>query len=568
MKPTLCTIAATLLLATNGLAAQAPPGDALRTLVGKDVGLCLEFHDLGTHRGNLRKSEFARRWRATKLFTHLKQSKPFREFGKFRAQIELLTGKPLPEFFDGLFGQSVVLAVYPSGKGEPVGVLITKASDRKTLDHALASWKRAEPKREARAITYRKREYIRFARKEDPKPLFLATLNDVFVLSDNEAAVQRVIRLAESPKGAADSLAKSKLYAEARKSIRGKPAATGFINPRAWDAALKIDGDSASSERIPAAIWRGCRWVMAGLRLDDGLVFDAVVQFDKERLPAASRKSFERIAGKPAFLDRVPADALIAVAGRFDPQGISNVLKTVAMGPNADDLNRMRKVAQALLGFDPVKDALPNLRPNYGFYLVGRSAKGGRVPFDGLAAVEINKDAPKARIETGLANVMRFLVTSFNLQAANNRQPLAAVKSRKAKALAMHWAESIATYRPAFGITERFLTFAGDPALIESFAGKKEKRLIDDIAFKKWRGRFFADHQQIAWLNVAALRKHMETNKSFFLKKWANAENNPQAGEKFSYGLEALGLIDGAFSAVHTGKARVRFTLGALTSQK
>ena len=559
-----------LFLAASADAAARKPKTDLRRLVGSDVGLCLEFHDLAGTRQRAMESEPIRRFLQTNLFRFLNGSEPFRGMKKVRRDIEALTGKPLPEFFDAVAGNSVILAVYPSGTKEPAGVLITETSDPKVIEKTIANWQRHDKQLTTTEIAFGKSRYIRLGREKDPRPLYYMFLNNVFVLTDREAVVQKVIRLSQAAPGGKGTLNGVPEYGEARKSLRGQPVATAFINPRAWDAALKIDADSASSERVPAAIWKSCRWVMGSLRIDHGAVFDIVVQFDPKSLPEESRKALKRIDGQPGMLDRIPANAIVAVAGRFDPTGLTNVMQTVGEGPNAGDLKKIRGVAKALLHFDPVSYALPRLKENYAFFIVGRSAKDGRVPIEGLAAVELTPDKSHDKIEAGLANVLRYLVTSYNLHAAmKGNVPLANAKSRKTKTVSMHWAETLASYRPGFGIANNFLAVASDPKLIEQFAGDSGKRLKDDAAFKAWRTRYFAEHQQIGFLNFTALRAHVKANREYFLKKWAkpDASNAKAAGQRLDGMIEALGIVDGAFSAVHTANTRLRFTFGAVTKK-
>lgn len=564
-------LALPILLLTSAAAAEGKPGTDLRLLVGSDVGLCLEFHDLAGTRKAAIKSEPIQRLIRTNLFQFLKGTEPFRGMKKVRRDIEALTGKPLPEFFDAVVGNSVILAVYPSGTKEPAGVLISETSDPEVIKKTIANWKRHDKQLTSTVIAFGKSRYIRLGREKDPRPLYYAFLNTVFVLTDREAVVRKVIKLSQSAPGGKDTLNAVPAYVAARKSLRGKPAATAFINPRAWDAALKIDADSASSERIPAAIWKSCRWVMGSLRIEHGAVFDVVVQFDPKSLPEESRKALKRIDGEPGMLNRIPANAIVAVAGRFDPTGLTNVMQTIGEGPNAGDLKKIRGVAKALLHFDPVTYALPRLKENYAFFIVGRSAKDGRVPIEGLAAVELTPDKSHDKLESGLANVLRYLVTSYNLQAAMKEDmPLATAKSRNTKAVSMHWAETLASYRPGFGIANNFLAVASDPNLIEQFAGDTGKRLKDAAAFKAWRTRYFAEHQQIGFLNFAALRAHVKANRAYFLNKWAkpDASNAAAAGKRLDGVIEALGIVDGAFSAVHTANARLRITFGAVTNKK
>jgi len=564
-------------------AADAGRSPELTALVGEDAGLCVELRGLTDHSRRFVKSEMFRRLQRLPAVREFLQSKDFQGIQTMRKHLETLAGRPLEELATELFGRSVVLAVYPRRDGPPAGVLLTKTAGKKSLADAIKLIERAEPGQVAETIKYEGREYQRRTRPaKDGRPqrtLFYARLDNVFVLTDRESMIRRVIRLSryDAKTSPEKPLARSSNYQAARKSLRGEPVVTAFVNPRAWDAALKLP-DAAGHAPLPAALWKSCRWVMASVRLDGGVVLDAVLDYDRGDLPSLFRESLERLAGSPELLDRIPKTALLAFAGRFDPAVLRSLLNTLQAGDAGKTLRPVRRTAGALLRFDPVDDLLPRLKQGLVLYVVAReAAPTGSIPFQALFAVGLSGTKPgeadwRGRMESGLENVLRFVTNVHNVNAAKagGDQPagIATVKSKTDRALRVHWIDGLADFQPAFGLTPACLVFATAPELVRQFeAVEKPDRLIDDPAFQAWRQKFFSDANQILFLNAALLRAHLQRHRDavLALRVKGGATSKQEAEKELDAALQFLGVVDGAFVAAGIGKSRIRVTIGGVT---
>ena len=96
------------------------------SLVGNDVGLCVQFNNLNRHLDNFEQSATYRRLASTTVFKAWQKSADHKILQSAISQIEKITGKPLGKRAKDLFGKSVILAVYPQAEKEPAGVLLQR----------------------------------------------------------------------------------------------------------------------------------------------------------------------------------------------------------------------------------------------------------------------------------------------------------------------------------------------------------------------------------------------------------------------------------------------------------
>lgn len=578
-KPTAAGTLALLVVAAGSALALAQDASAERplvSLVGSDAGLCVEIRDLAVHRRRFRESEAFRRLSNSPLVARFLKS---REFGKLQAareHLEKLSGKPFGRLFDDLLGRSVVLAVYPREKGEAAGIFLTRASGAKALQEALRVWQEAEPNRTSTALKHRGVAYFRRSGRD--KPLYYAPLDDVLALSDREEMIQKVIALRQSKPAGDRPLTALASYREAMKSLPGRPVVAAFVNPRRWDRAFGLSPTTGEVRRdLPARLWRSTQWLAAGVRIEDGLVLDAIARFDRATLPQRWKDSRARKVGPPKFLQRVPAEALIAVAGRFDPSGLRRIIQNSGASNRPSDLQKLRGLSGVLLGVDPVDDLLPRLSESYGSYLIGRTSAAGAdaaEPFDLLTAVELADDAGgpgekwRARFDAGLGNAIGYLVTTYNLKAAQtpNMKPWK-LRTKKQGNVTVRWIESLQGYQPAIALTPQFLVAASHPELIAAFRARREAgSLLANAAFRHWRERYFDHADQLLYVNAALLRAQLKKNAAALTARWSKSggASRKAVADRLNVALQVLDLFDAAFVAGELRQSRLRLTAGCV----
>jgi len=488
-----------------------------------------------------------------------------------------------------MFGDEVVVAVYVDDQGRSQGVLLTRTASVDVLNAAIESWNRAEQPMTS-TLGESGRRYFR--RVVHPKQgqietLYYAKLGRTLAVSDHEAMIRRVIDLnrATGPAGRQDdpsekSLFESVVYHRAASSLPAKTVASVYFNPRAWDNRFAAGSQRSGAEQVLVAVWRRCRSVMVGLRLDRGIVFDAVVDYDGSNAPEEWTRFVRQTAGPPAFFQKVPRRALLAFAGQFSPSSLRQLINRQISGSPRNRWDSIRQVSRGLLlGLDVVDDVLPRLGPNWGIYLVPRtraskSGTGSRLPpVNGLLAIELRAEkspAPgqptlRAALENGLNTGLNILAAMYNNQSSG---PSAIVRTRRRKTSVVHWIEGIGGYQPAYALTPTHLIFAGSSQLVDEFiATDPRTALASSPDFVNLSQTYFPGAGQLLLVQVDAVRELVRKHADFFVRGAATSQVIParRAREKFDNAREFLTLFDSAFIAVRITNDRVRLVVGGVT---
>ncbi|MCH8827997.1 MAG: hypothetical protein IID45_00305 [Planctomycetes bacterium] len=577
------------------LTAAGREGDALLKLVADDAGLCIQLNNLDSQLTKFHRSEMFRRLTKTSLYKSWRSGSDFQNLEKAVAQIESLTGKPLRRTAGELFGRSVVLAVYPRAESKPIGVLITRASSPKQLQDALDVWKRAAPRDVLTVVPYRGHRYTRRTSKKPEQPegktVYYVVLDDVFALSDRESAIQQLIRLANLKPATTDGknagrrgesalrpLLDLPKYRAARRSLTGRPVATLFFNPRAWDAVVNIQQDGTGKNPVLTFLWKHCRSVIVGVRMERGIVAEVIADFSGKEMPLSWRRFVRRTSGSGEFLSRVPARALLAISGRFDSSLLTDLIRADAKkNPQWEEA---RKYGRALFsGLDVFDDVLPNVKENMGLFIVPKPVtKKDRVPFDALMAMEIaalSKSSPAAvrrfreRLEKGLSNGLAFLTTLYNIKKPSETP--ATVQSETRNGTRIRWIDRVGDFQPAVALTANNLVVAGSPRLIREFLAPAEKAalLVASDDFRHWRQMYFPGDNQIVFLNLRLLREHLRSHRGFLLQWFSKTQSVPAktSATRLNRVLDLLQVFDGAFLAARVDEKRVHLVIGGVLSK-
>ena len=323
-------------ISTTGRAAETAhptaPSVELSRYVSPDVGLCLEFRQLETHTRRFVEGELYRRLQNFPPFaTILEQQRP--HWSAIAGEVERRTGATVEQLYTGLLGRQVLFAVWPPGEGRsPKGdaLLLIEAADRDLLNESL---RRLVEARRAAGRWHGRRtidaagqtfaiEVI--ARDDEPTDIYLAVDGELGIMATSEAVVRGVIERRASATDAA-SLASLAAYEAAVGRLSADCVARAFIRPRAWDAALLADlkrktpgSEEARSQQIVVDAWRATEYVVGGIELTPRLACELAWQWRAEALPQPLREVAAGLAGRAELVDRIPADAWLAVAGRID----------------------------------------------------------------------------------------------------------------------------------------------------------------------------------------------------------------------------------------------------------
>ena len=575
--------------------------DRLLRLVGSDVGICVEASNLGKRLPVLADSQLAERLQNSSFYRQWRESKDYRKLEHAREIIEKLTGKPFEQFATELFGESVVLALYPAGGDKLAGVLLTQTSKEKDLQAALDAWNGAEPRHRLERLEHAGQTYFRRTKppagKKRGEVLYYVTLGRLFAFSDTESLIQQVIELNRASTGNGPTNAKaagdagreclfdSASYQTARRSLSPDSVVSVYLNPRQLDDAIKPKPHEPDPPQALVEIWRRCESLVFGIRLGEGIVVEAVAHYKQSDASGKWTRLIERTSGPPDFLQRVPRNALAAVAGQHDLDGLSQLVLEQMPKPKRQQLNAFRQIARGLLlGLDLFDDVLPNLKPNWVLYVVpAQQSRGDAPPVDGLLALELPADAKpnaarrKANLRDALHNGLN---TALHLAVAahNGKSPKVPAIVRDTEVpypgqtdkVLVRWIEGMEPYQPAYAITPNHLIFSSSRKLIEEFISTEpEERLISDDGFQRWRESFFPQASQVLFVNVARVRDFVAGHREYFVRQAVRRKtvDAAEAARRVKRLDDVLQLADGAFMAARIADDHVRLVVGVALAE-
>ncbi|MCH7802395.1 MAG: hypothetical protein IIC24_12765, partial [Chloroflexi bacterium] len=123
------------------------------------------------------------------------------------------------------------------------------------------------------------------------------------------------------------------------------------------DAVVNIQQDGTGKNPVLTFLWKHCRSVIVGVRMERGIVAEVIADFSGNEMPPSWRRFVRRTSGSGEFLARVPARALLAVSGRFDSSLLTDLIRTDAKkNPQWEEA---RKYGRALFSGLDVFDVEP-----------------------------------------------------------------------------------------------------------------------------------------------------------------------------------------------------------------
>ncbi|HUG91448.1 MAG TPA: DUF3352 domain-containing protein [Planctomycetaceae bacterium] len=575
----------TLVLACGASWAWAQDGDLpskpLIGLVGRDAGLVMEATRLSDRLPEATRSPILGRLRELELYRRWLASDDYQKLVQTRNQLEsLLDTASLSQFVDDVFGESVVVAVYPAGGSEPAGILLTQARSPDVLARTLSAWNAAE-RADLETLRHSGREYVRRTvpspprdSSDDSKTQYYAAIGRTFALSDNEPAVKRALELAAST-DLSDSLAEESRYRTARQSLADETLATAWVNPQVWEAAAGETGPGDASSALRAVgLSRGVESVIVGLRLEDGVLVEAVVHLEAAASRDAWSEFVEQAAGPAELLGRAPRNALLVLAGRTDLTRTERLLSAQLPEQNRRQWEMIKQLSP-LLAIDLVNDVLPVLGENWALCLVPRDDPQPHAPLDAVFAFDLAAGPDVAGRRPGQERLDRGLATAWErlarILAQADTQPDVAVQTETAGSTVIRWVAGLGPYAPTCAVSDEALVLASSPAAARAWlevpAGG---RLAADAAYGGWHRRYLAGRNPALFVNVAALRDSFSTHRHVLARRAADEGrlSAEAAAERLDRFDDLLKLVDAAFATVELGERHVRIVVGSVVASE
>ena len=384
------------------------PREQLLRYVPEKVGFCLVLGDLRGHSDALFESPFVEQFLHSPLGKALALSDEVKQLAKFETDLKDLLGVDWKQLREEILGDAVVLAYRPGPPGKPEqeqGLILLHARDAKLLAKLIeqlnARQKESGDLKTLEEKQYQGATYFQRTEKKDTNFYYLDGSTLLFTGQENmlkEALAQK----------AAKKDAEALMTRRFRELGADKALLSLWVNPRAFDAELEANrtnkNKTAAETAFAAALtpyWKALDNVVVSLTLEKELKARIGLQTRMADLPATARQFLKEASKQSEVWSAIPDDALFAVGGRVDLAVLFELLGEFmpeATRKNArDDLNR--SIAVALGKEDFFKEVLPNIGPDFGFYLSRpqrQTRAGSRIRFWRSASATAAKSRPSA----------------------------------------------------------------------------------------------------------------------------------------------------------------------------
>ncbi len=551
----------------------------LADLISNEAGLTVEVREFKSLLRDIPKANWFRQ--LTEL-SFVKKWRAGPEFGKLRTAkvaIEGLVAGPLNDLAAELFGETVLLAVFPTPNGKPVAMLLSRTEQPESIERLLKAWDQAEP-HEVRTLpspvgALQRRHKLGDGDKTGPD-VFTARIGRTIAITESESLAREVLERSDSGEAKAESrLSMSAAYRVGHESLPRECSIRAVVNPRAWDETIRRD--HAAEPWLPV-LWSRLNSISFGADLRNGVVLHAVVRHDANDLPDVWQRFVSSSGSDRQIAARLPAKALLAGELRLDPQ-LFAWLRTVDLSKqNQHDWRTFANVSHGLLGRDLFDEVLPHVRPNVGFAIVPREQLSpDSVPVDGLLTIDLDSATAKPdadsdqpslvdSLDGALLTLWNFVGISHN--SGNPDRPALLRRREVDETHRLLWLTGLSPYQLAYGVSADNLLIASDPSLATSFwSTLPQSSLATEPFFTQVRAKHFADSQQWLFWNLRASRQFLSERRPalqqqlMHWKKLDAMKSEQQLGRL----AELLSPFDAGFAMGQVSEGAVRISAGLVS---
>jgi hypothetical protein len=264
-------------------------------------------------------------------------------------------------------------------------------------------------------------EYRLGSRSGKRPPMRLAVVGTTAVLSDHERVFHRVLALMQKSgtAGGTSSLAGLPAYVTAAKEMPSGAALTLFVNPAAWEPAIKADVAAAPRAEQPhkemlLRTWQAVESCWATFELTPRVRLQAAIKYDPQKLPAPVSEFVACFGGASGFLAKVPEGALLAAAARVDAD------RFITWANKHGTAEQQAKSAEA----DVVVSLLRLLGPDLGVYLKPAEAGDSTQWLQWVGSIAVRPQMPPEReslqlIQAAVQPLLAAMARSFSESASS-----------------------------------------------------------------------------------------------------------------------------------------------------
>ncbi len=162
--------------------------------------------------------------------------------------------------------------------------------------------------------------------------LYVALLDNTAAVSDTRQVLETVLDLQSASQRAATSIADLPEYQAATAALPSSATVRLFVQAKVWTAALAADaaraeGQSRQEKEQFLALWRGVQSVNLVAQLGETISVQTLAQFNSEAWPSHIQELWQAVQGEATFANHMPADCLVAFAGRLDLPALLDTLQ-------------------------------------------------------------------------------------------------------------------------------------------------------------------------------------------------------------------------------------------------
>lgn len=594
----LWVLASGILFVPGGLLADEKQLELAELVPGR-VGLAIEARSLTGAAKKALQSQLAERIQQHSAWQQILSGSEFRKLRDFNQGILNATGHSLAEWIDAVVGRDAILAISSnaiaknsspkvdsdddsksnsddasqSGRGTSF-LLVTRLQDRDRLQSILQAWEKLEPSLESQ-FDYQGTAY--FSRKKDVQSdvvVYYTLLDEVLIISNHEASLKEVLDLSKRPKQAS-SLQHSERFQKSIQDLHPDSIVRVFIQPEAWTGEFNDETAKPTDfgERLIQQAWLRCRAIGIGVRLNSGIVAEAVVYSDQLSANPFWNEFVRHTSGNPAFLARVPKQAIVAFGGRHDFSRIANWAVQQLPPEQAKQAKSVRQMVKGLmLGQDLLDDILPSLPTDFGGFIVPRQVlDSAALPVDGLIALTLpakettDLTSAKASIRGSLSNAAEtgfsMLTALYNASSKGDAE----LKDEDSNGVSIYWIDSLGPYQPAFAVSHDVFLLASSPQLIRNFVNQSQTDTwASQPDLKRFRDATFPDASQVLAFHSRLAREFANGNRAFFIKQLVSTHrlSETEANKRLDRMLEWIELSDAVVLATTFTSDSVKVVLG------
>lgn len=479
------------------LRAADPRGIRPVELVGSEAAVICELSQPKANWDSFRQSELFRRFVRSGFHDELLNTPGFRHWQQIEAAVTAAVGQSLSSQLLDLFSREVVLAAYLSPQNQPQGVLIAQAENSAAVERFLQTWKALEPNVAAQPLKFQGQTYyLRPASAGRKANLFYVTFNNVFAVSDHESRIQQVIELQRSVTGGSRSRPEvitqhSAYLRAASETTESKSPIRLLLLARAWDGVWQDASEKDAGAQLLRRCWPAIEAITVDVRASDGLHVELRGLINEHQTGERWHAWSKPTPDPRAFLEHLPADAVLVAAGGIHLQPLWQTLAELASERDRAAWKKGRRILQGILGGrDLLDDVLPALTHQFGLYVVPLTEGNDVFPFDGVLTVQLPQTERSSDLYLSLDQALSSALTLLAVQSAekfSDDEPATVHVDLSGNTIA-RWLQTQRPFRVAYEATPKMIRLSRTKERLQErprSAGNPEKSEFISFA-KRW----------------------------------------------------------------------------------